>query len=150
MESNSLYTIRPPSPEDINFIMASWLRGLYYGDSWFSQVPKHIFMEHYKKVAIAILMNPAISVRVACLKEDTNSIIGYSIVTADDEAIVWVFVKTIYRNMGVGRSLLPKEPKHVTLLTKLGKTLLSKLPTATFNPWYEPKGNDVGNNQARN
>lgn len=140
MASNSLYTIRSPNPDDINFILATWLRGLYYGDSWFTQVPKHIFMENYKKMATSILMSPGVKVKVACLNDDPSVIIGYSVVTADDEAVVWVFVKTVFRKQGVGRSLVPKAPKHVTLLTKLGKTLLPKLSNATFNPWYEPKG----------
>lgn len=133
---NSLYDIRSAKPEDINFIMATWLRGLYYGDSWFSSIPKNIFMSNYKRLATAMLINPSISVRVACLKDDPDTIIGYSVISKDEEAVVWVFVKTSFRRLGVARSLLPKSPKYVTHLTALGKVLLPKLLTTVFNPFW--------------
>lgn len=131
-----LYDIRSAIESDVNFILATWLRGLYYGDSWFSSIPKHIFMQNYKKITQATLMSPNVEVRVACLKEDPNVILGYSIVTRDEKAVVWVFVKTAWRKQGIGKSLLPAAPDYVTHLTALGKSLLYKLPTAQFNPFY--------------
>lgn len=132
----SLYTIRPAKDTDINFIMATWLRGLYYGDSWFSSIPKHIFMSNYKKLAKNLIESKYIDVHVACLPDDLDTIIGYSVVTKNSEAVVWVFVKTAFRRLGVAKSLIPKEPKYVTHLTALGKTLMSKLPRTEFNPFY--------------
>jgi GNAT superfamily N-acetyltransferase len=121
---------------DKAFIMATWLRGLYYGDSWFSTIPKNIFMNSYKKVAQHALINPLIKVQVACLKEDQDVILGYSVTSVNDDAIVWIFVKSAWRQQGIGKSLLPKSPKFVTLLTELGKSLLPKLPNTVFNPFY--------------
>jgi len=38
---DALYTVRSFLPEtDMAFIKATWLRGLYYGDSWYSKIPK--------------------------------------------------------------------------------------------------------------
>lgn len=136
MSFTGLYDIRPPVKDDISFIMATWLKGLYYGESWFSQIPKDIFMNSYKKIASTILINPNINVRVACLKEDPGVILGYSITTSDDKAVVWVFVKKPWRENGIAKSLLPTSPQYVTHLTALGKTLLPKLKTAVFNPFY--------------
>jgi len=131
-----LYDIRAVKASDLNFILATWLRGLYYGDSWWSSIPKAIFMNNYKKIAQVTLSSPNVKVVVACLKEDPDVILGYSILSIDEKAVIWVFVKTAWRKQGIGRSLLPHSPQFVTLLTALGKTLLPKIPTAVFNPFY--------------
>ena len=135
-----LYDIRDVTAEDKNFVMSTFLKGLFYGDSWFSQIPKQIFMDEYKKVA-EVLFNKA-TIKVACLREDPSIILGYSILSNDYQTIHWVYVKsskladgTTWRNKGIARSLLPRYPTAVTHLTKLGKELLPKLTTAVFNPF---------------
>ncbi len=132
-----LYDIRTPRPADIPFIMATWLRGLYYGDYFFSDIPKDIFMDNYKKVISQTLTNPKVRVNIACLKEDSDVILGYSVVSTDSQAVVWIFVKTAWRQQGIGKSLLPQDFLYATHLTKLGKSLISsKYPSVTFNPFY--------------
>lgn len=131
-----LYNIRSAKAEDINFILATWLRGLYYGESWFKEIPKNIFMNNYKKIAQVTLMSPKVEVRVACLKEDDDVILGYSVISRNQEAIIWVFTKTAWRKQGICRSLIPHSAKYATHLTALGKTLMPKLPNAVFNPFY--------------
>lgn len=128
-----LYDIRDYQTEDANFILATFLRGLYYGDSWFSLIPKDIFMKHYKVVAEALLKTR--TVKVACLKEDPSVILGYSILSNDYQGIDWVFVKSAWRKQGIGKSLVPQRPSYVTHLTKLGKDLLVKFPNTVFNPF---------------
>lgn len=128
-----LYDIRDYTLDDANFILATFLRGLYYGDSWFSAMPKDVFMRHYKPVIEALLKTRTI--KVACLKEDPSVILGYSMLSNDYQTIDWVFVKSAWRKQGIGRSLLPQYPTCVTHLTKLGQTLLTKFPNAIFNPF---------------
>lgn len=128
-----LYDIRDATAEDSNFILATFLRGLYYGDSWFSLIPKDIFMVHYKAVAEA-LINKA-TIKVACLKEDPNVILGYSVMSADYQTVHWCYVKSAWRHKGIARSLLPKYPTAVSHLTKLGLSLLNKLNNPVFNPF---------------
>lgn len=130
-----LYDIRDAVDEDHNFILATFLRGLYYGDSWFSSIPKDIFMANYKPVITAILSSPKTSVKVACLKEDTNVILGYSILSTDYQTVHWVFVKTPWRGNGIAKTLVPQHPTAVTHLTALGTKLLPKLPNVIFNPF---------------
>lgn len=133
---NDLYDVRDYSLEDKNFICATFLRGLYYGDSWFSLVPKSIFMDNYKKVIEALLSSPNVSVKIASLKEDPSVILGYSILSNDYQSIHWVFVKSVWRNKGISKSLVPTHPMQVTHLTKLGLSLLPKLNGAVFNPFF--------------
>lgn len=120
---------------DKNFILATFLRGLYYGDSWFSLIPKQIFMINYKRVAEALVNNDRCAVKIACLKEDQDVILGYSILSTDYQVIHWVFVKNSWRQKGIAKSLLPQYPTAVTHLTKLGQKLLPKFESTIFNPF---------------
>lgn len=130
-----LYDIRDAKEEDKNFILSTFLRGLYYGDSWFSSIPKAIFMENYKRIADALVSGKATSIKVACLKEDPDVILGYSILSQDYQTIHWVYVKNAWRNKGIAKSLLPKYPTTVTHLTKLGRELVTKFNNIIFNPF---------------
>jgi hypothetical protein len=128
-----LIAIRPYKEEDKNFILATFLRGVYYGDSWFSLIPKNIFMAHYHIFAENLIARPGVSIRIACLKEDPEVILGYSISKGD--AIDWVFVKNAWRGIGIAKSLVPDGVKFVTHLTKSGLAIIKKHPEVQFNPF---------------
>jgi len=130
-----LYSVRDNKPEDNNFILATFLRGLYYGETWFSEIPKDIFMDNYKKIAEALIHSPKVIIKVACLTDDPDTIIGYSILSSDYQTVHFCYVKSAWRLKGVGKSLVPQHPTYVSHLTQLGKTLLSKLKPAVFNPF---------------
>lgn len=129
-----LYTIRPYSPDDEAFVLATFLNGMYYGDSWFSIIPKAIFMVNYRKVAQAMVSGKA-TVNVACLPDDQSVILGYSILSHDFKTIHYVFVKDKWRKMGIARSLLPKDPVAATHLTRLGRKLMHKFNDLIFDPF---------------
>jgi GNAT superfamily N-acetyltransferase len=138
ISKNDLVEIRDVKPADKNFIYASWLRGLYYGDTWFRDIPKQIFMSAYHRVIEVLLSRPGIEIKVACLKEDPEVILGYAVRGSVDGNTVmhWVFVKAAWRKIGIGRSLMPEGLTAVTHLTKIGKILLPKLPSnPAFNPF---------------
>lgn len=129
-------TIRDYKPEsDRSFILATWLRGLYYGDSWFSLIPKRAFMEAYHIILERILANPIIVIKVACLKEDSDVILGYSVYhkVFKGLALDWVFVKSAFRNIGVAKMLVPDDVVCCTHLTKVGKAIKPK--NCEFNPF---------------
>lgn len=130
-----LYDVRDSKPSDKNFILATFLRGLYYGETWFSEIPKDIFMDNYKTIASSLLNSPRVTIKVACLPEDPDTIIGYSILSTDYQTLHFVYVKSAWRLKGVGKSLVPAHPTYVSHLTQLGKSLLLKLKPAVFNPF---------------
>jgi hypothetical protein len=131
---SGLYSIRDYAQTDKAFVMSTFLRGLYYGESWFSEIPKSIFMNNYKHVAEKIVEKSIIT--IACLPDDPDVILGYSILSQDLQVIHWVYVKSIWRRKGIAKNICPKHPTTVTHLTQLGKTLMKeKLKTATFNPF---------------
>lgn len=132
-EAESLYEIRDYEPSDKAFVMATFLRGLYYGDSWFSLMPKDLFMVHYKHIVEALINKHL--VKVACLKEDRDVILGYSILSHDFKVIHWCFVKSAFRKQGIGKALVPSSVGTVTHLTVLGKSLMTKFTNCVFNPF---------------
>jgi GNAT superfamily N-acetyltransferase len=135
-EFRELYDIRDYQPSDKNFVLATFLRGVYYGDSWFSKIRKDIFMDNYKRIAEFAIDTGKVVVKVACLREDPDVIIGYSILSADYQAVSWVYVKKAWRLKGIARSLLPQYPQYITHLSELGEKLMPKLNTAVYNPFY--------------
>lgn len=115
--------------------MASFLNGLYYGNTWFSEIPKAIFMDNYKKFLEKLINQDPTLVKIACLKDEEDVILGYSILGNQHLTIHWVFVKDAWRHGGIAKRLTPKFPTAVTHLTRLGKSLMKKIPTAVYNPF---------------
>ena len=136
MNKTDLVAIRDFVAADWNFILATWLRGLYYGKTWFSEIPKDIFMEKYHAIIEAILGLKNVIVKVACLKDDPEVILGYAIMSEDRSTVHFTFVKSAWRGIGIAKSLIPPEMKQVTHLTKVGLSILkSKYPGVQFNPF---------------
>jgi hypothetical protein len=131
-----LFDVRDGNDKDKNFILATFLRGLYYGESFFSRIPKNIFMDKYKLVAQALVNDKNTVIKIACLPEDPDVILGYSLLSADYQTVYFVFVKKIWRQRGLGRSLVPANPTYVAHLTKLGDSLLPKINNPKFNPFF--------------
>lgn len=109
---------------------ATWLRGLYYGESAYSDTPKDSFFANYAKVIEALLSRS--HCQVACLSQDPTVVLGYVVFAGS--TIHWIFVKKAFRKMGIGRALLPERSiTTVTHLTKLGKAL--KPSNWTYDPF---------------
>lgn len=126
MNKNDLITVRDGVGDDFNFIMATFLRGLYYGDSAFSAMQKDSFMKQYNRILVRLLGSSKIKVKVACLKEDSNVVLAYSILNEDETTLHWVFTKKSWRNIGLGKSLIPITITNCTHMTSLGAEIKQK------------------------
>lgn len=133
MNKTELYAVRDYLPGDKNFIYASWLRGLYYGEPFFREIPKDVFMENYHRVLEAILAKQEITVKVACLKDDPEVILGYSVLSPG--VCHWVFTKAAWRGIGIAKSLVPQGTDTVSHITKVGLGILRKHSHLRFNPF---------------
>ena len=143
----NIYEIRTFKESDRAFILATFLRGLYYGNEFFNLIPKHIFMQNYKRVAEALVNSPKNIIQVACLKEDADTILGYSILSSDFMTVHWVYVKSsetkiageeeklTWRRKGIGKSLLPQFPAYYTHFSTSGLEIAKKFPQCVFNPF---------------
>lgn len=128
----SLFAIRSGVLSDKNFIMASWLRGLRYGNRWFGLIVADKFFKAYQNVIEAILSNPNTRVNVVCLKEDPDVILGYCVYS--DDTLHWVFIKKAWRKIGLANAIVPKNISTVTHLTSVGESIIKK-KNWEFNPF---------------
>lgn len=140
IDRQDLFQVRDFLPADKNFIMATFLRGLYYGDSWFSQIPKAIFMENMHRVIEAVFYKPGLSIKVACLKDDPDVILGYSISrelsNPNISILDYVFVKSAWRNIGIGKKLVPNKAAAYTHATRIGQAIVKeKMSYMIYNPF---------------
>lgn len=108
---------------DQAFIYASWRNGWFYSNIKKPDLPDNeVFRD--KTAQIKQILNKA-AIKIACLDETPNVIIGYSIATGTH--LDWIYVKVEYRNKGIGALLMPKNIETVTKdLTDIGKCLVKK------------------------
>jgi hypothetical protein len=131
-----LYDIRLGTQADTNLILATFLRGLYYSNEYFNKIPKDIFMDNYKLNAYKIVLGPTNKIKVACLKEDPDVILGYALLNSDETVLHWVFVKAAWRHKGIAKSLVPDTITSVSHINEVGSTLLTiSEKQIVFNPF---------------
>lgn len=90
-------------------------------------------MANYKKVGEGLINNAQI--KVACLPDDPDIILGYAILSPDSTTLHWCFVKSAWRKQGIMKEILPKSITSYTHFTELSQSLKYKLPNAIFNPF---------------
>lgn len=122
-------TIRAAQESDLPFIFSTWLKGLYHGNEFFSLINKEAYFSNYHAVVTQILMRS--TVQVACLIEDPDVVLGYSV--SKGGTLHWVFVKKAWRKLGIAKMLVPASIDTVTHLTKIGQSL--RKPGWAFNPF---------------
>lgn len=162
MNKKDLMTLRAfQKDEDQNFILSTWLKGLYHGNrpergdhscqhmseclecsklfDPYAEIPPDLFYATYAKVILKILELDSTIVSIACLKESEDVILGYSVISSSAAyplMVHWVYVKHDWRKIGLLHDLLPDRIDCVTHLTKVGKTILKKnYATAIYNPF---------------
>lgn len=134
IKKTDLIQSRPIIPDDLNFIYATWLPALYHGNDWFGEIERSIYYEYYYKIIETILARPSTKVFVACLKDEPDVILGYSV--SDKTTLHFVFVKSVWRKIGIAKSLVPKNVDAFTHATKQGLQFMKhNFPNAKFNPF---------------
>ncbi len=132
-ELEKICKIRNYENSDESFIVSTFLTGLYHGNEFFNIMDKKIFLRNYRPIIKTILRRR--EVKMACLREDPDVILGYSILSKDFLVIDWVYVKAKWRKFGIAKLLLPKYPKQYTHFTTLGLILSKKFGNLKFNPF---------------
>lgn len=130
---SDLVSIRNVALTDHSFIFATWLRGLRYGNRFFNEVDSEVFYKTYHKAIETILTLPTVTVKVACLKDEPDCILGYAVYAGSK--LHWVHVKKEWRRIGVANSLLPPVFDTVTHWTSIGLSILKKRKGLKFNPF---------------
>lgn len=127
--------IRDYKLSDHNFVIASFLKGVYYGNKFYGMIEKNTFMANYKYIAEALITQNV--VKMACLKDDPDTILGYSILSKDFTTVHWVFLKKDWRSkFGIFKQLVPMNPVSYSHFTTQGLDIAKhKFPNTTFNPF---------------
>lgn len=118
---------------DLPFIFSTWLKGLRHGNDWFGLIDSDAYFKHYHEAIEHILADPKTQVKISCLRDDPEVILGYSV--SSNTHYHFVFVKKSWRGIGIGRDLMQSTATTVTHLTKVGVSLLKKHPGVKFNPF---------------
>lgn len=123
MTDEAKIIIRPMTEADFPFIMATWLRGNYYGNP-ITQSPAHYYNE-YPKIIKNILSLPNVEIRIAGIQGDPLWIAGFSVIT--DRTLYWVYVKKGFRKKGIATLLMGNRAiNQVIGRTKVGKAITEK------------------------
>lgn len=133
IDKKDLITTRDYVPSDKSFILATWLRGLRYGNDWFLAIDSTAYFQTYHRVLEQLLASPNSTIKVACLKDDSDVILGYSVYKKN--RLDWLFVKKAWRGIGIAKQLIPQDITVVTHLTTVGRSMLKKSPNIIFNPF---------------
>lgn len=132
LQKDELVMIRNVIPEDKNFIFATWLKGLRFGNDWYGLIDSKVYFRIYHTVIEALLSRPNISIKVACLKEDHKVILGYSVYS--DIRLDWVHVKKSWRGIGLAKDLVPDNITTASHVTDVGRSIIKK-KGIIFNPF---------------
>lgn len=115
--------IRPITETDLPFIFATWLKGLYHGNEFYSKIKQDVFYAQYHKMIETIL--PKSMIKIACLEDEPDVIIGYCVFETD--RLHWIFVKKAWRKLTIAKQLLNDVPfTRVSHLTKVGEAIRKK------------------------
>jgi hypothetical protein len=122
--------IREPQPGDINFLLSTMLKGLFYGSKFWAEVDQEAYFKNME-IFIKQLMLKS-TVKVACLGDDPDVILGWSM--NDSSVLHFIFVKKSYRKLGIAKLLYPEGITTVSHLTDTGNSIRKKLDLK-FNPF---------------
>ncbi len=110
---------------DRGFVYSTWLRGLYYGNSYFGSIDKDVFFEKYESVLDHILTTPGVTITIAGLADDADSILGY--IVRNGAVVHWAHVKAPWRKRGIAKQLAGRsEISVVTHVTPAGNAIRLK------------------------
>ena len=128
--------LREMGSSDFSFIMATWLRGLYYDSGFYSEIEKAVFFDNYGAIAKSILDKSACRPRIAVLDDSPDVILGYAIIeeAAAGDIVHYVYVKSAFRKARICSQMLHRKVLACTHLTELGN-IIRKNKNISFNPF---------------
>jgi hypothetical protein len=123
-------SVRSPQPSDINFILSTALKGLYYGSKFWAEIDQDCFFKNYEPFLKTLMLK--FNIKVACLEDDPDVILGW--IMHHNETVDFVFVKKSYRKLGIARLLWPDNVTTVSHITDIGNAVRKKM-NLKFNPF---------------
>ena len=88
---------------DAPFVFASWRNSIWFDKERNESVASEFFRLANREMK-NLIAQPNCKIKIACAKDDSTFIIGYSVMC--DETIEWVYVKEKYRNKKIASLLV--------------------------------------------
>lgn len=146
MNKRDLITFRDGLPTDMPFVYRSVLMGTYHGNKpakgqkpspgcpvdFFSSINQDTFMKEYHGFLESMFSRAGIEIKIACLVDDPDVILGFSVLRGP--VLNFVFVKPDWRGIGIARDLVDKNVTTVSGFTRVGDIIRRKRGWS-FNPW---------------
>ena len=121
-EKYRLISFRPMAKDDFNFILITWLHSLKFGNDYFKEWDDRKYYDKYQIFLKELLTKEDTQIKIACLSEDNDVILGYAI--ARPPILDFVYVKKAWRNIGLAKELVKHfEITTVSHLTKAGNAI---------------------------
>jgi len=95
---------RNATPEDLPFVLNSWVESYGVGSPMTVHIPKSIFYPA-QRMMIMRLMRDLHDLRIACLADDPAVIVGF-IMARHRNVLDYIYVKEHFRRMGVARAMV--------------------------------------------
>lgn len=123
------FSLRGPVPEDLPFIMKSWMSKTRHC-SFVRNIPNDVFtVEHHNLVEKLLRRS---NVLVACNPQSSDHVYGYLVWEPEPLYIHFIFVKSVFRKLGVARHLLSEAVP--ALFTPDAPKLYCSHANELFNP----------------
>jgi len=133
MQRRDLVSVREANEGDIPFVFNAWLNSLYGGNEWFRKIRRDIFFKNYHRIIEQILSRPTVSINIACLADDADILLGFSVY--EPRTLHYVFVKGDWREIGIAKDLV-QPYDQVTHITKIALGIYKKhREQIPFNPF---------------
>jgi hypothetical protein len=108
---------------DHAFLYSTWRNALWYSKKRDPKDADAFYKDLSQKIA-TLLKVPGTQVKIACLSDDPDMLLGWSVMNGD--LLVFVYVKIDYRRKGIGRLLTKGFKTFDVPQTKIGRSLLEK------------------------
>lgn len=140
-------SIRDVDVQDLNFIFSSWKRSLYYTKPY-RYIDPSTYHRCHGQLIERILNSPNVQIKVACLEDDPNIIVGYSVF--QPKTLHWIYVKEDWRRQRIADKLYPQGVQFCSHMTATFHIIRSANPRywVVFNP-YETQDNETLEEQSK-
>lgn len=130
---NAEVIVRQATAEDKDFVMATWLKGNFYGSDYWGHMADSAYYSYYGEYVKHTILHPDCRVDIAVLRDDPSLAIGYLV--HNNQNIKWAYCKKDFRSKGILNLLLQGK----TFLTYGADTkpahAIAKKKQLTFNPF---------------
>jgi hypothetical protein len=122
-ETTKVIVRRMDPIKDAPLIYSSWRNSIWYDEERDERLGSQFFSLMTSRIKNH-LRHQQTEVRIACLSDDLDFIIGYSVFSGTK--LLWVYIKIRYRNKGIGKLLTQGLRTVATPMTKTGRNIVSK------------------------